>query len=826
MPKARLVFDGDWVYTEKEIRIHKLTQETENKINNIPGVVDDVNSDSTTDALSAHMGKVLQDQINNLSGTNTYLSNWDCTAGLPETEPQVDPYRYKAWNYYIVSVVAWSWWTNYRPHWNQYIQWVASTTVETWNISINDWYIYDGSQWLIQPAWNREIVIDDSLSSTSRNAVENRAVYNALTQKQNNILDLNTIREGAAAWATALQPLDNITELTNNAWYQTAWDVAAAIETLAPHWVWEWILTLQKNSTTIDTFSANATQNKTINITVPTTVAELTDANDYATKDYVDWSVIHTWSTPPANPEEWMLWYDTTNDVLKVYDWTQRNLTWKVYSAWTGINISNADEISNTWVLSINGDTWVITWVATESYVDSAVDSSIHSWSTAPTNPEVWQLWYDTINNVLKVWNWTSWIVIQELLVNWVNIKTINNESLLGSWNITISNWLPSWWTVWQVVTKTANWAAWADSQWITISGSSFGSFVNACKANWTKHTKTYNTPSDSRMDETYIYKWLWRFDVPNIHWASWTAAVYVNWETIFTEHTWSWGYSVKDFRHITMSPWDIVRFYTSSYGTSSSIYGAQVYDYYDETAPITKAWIYHNEEQALISYSTDWVNWATMSDRNLWASHANVYDAGSYWYYYQFGDNYPFRGDVTYSTTNTQIDWSAYGPWNYYYSWGLYYCNSSDTASMWDNSGNPNLRWWHSWLYTDMQWPCSAWWHIPGVTEIDKIRDMMEAHWLNTTDWLRKYLLIPLAWVLSYDNWSRVDTWTVWIIASTFRFSGGWRFYTYWRAYSSTDGAYIVDGLAFDWRCAVPIRPFKDVPVQPTNWWDILYQF
>ena len=527
MPKARLVFDGDWVYTEKEIRIHKLTQETENKIDNIPGVVDDVNSDSTTDALSAHMGKVLQDQINNLSGTNTYLSNWDCTAGLPETEPQVDPYRYKAWNYYIVSVVAWSWWTNYRPHWSQYIQWVASTTVETWNISVNDWYIYDGSQWLIQPAWNREIVIDDSLSSTSRNAVENRAVYSALTQKQNNILDLNTIREGAAAWATALQPLDNITELTNNAGYQTAWDVAAAIETLAPHWVWEWVLTLQKNSTTIDTFSANATQNKTINITVPTTVAELTDANDYATKDYVDWSVIHTWSTAPTNPEEWMLWYDTTNDVLKIYNWTSWdivdiNLKWDLntktfHLSWTWRDatvLAEAQDIydwynagknpivlmwKNTFVLhnldgfsdsltfvntqistgassstnfiwqqfilfTVSSDTVtqvtsVTTWretlmtnvnysspyipqydwsPTTKKYVDDKVKNAITSWTTAPSNPVVWQLWYDTTNNVLKVWNWTTWIAIQELLVNWVNIKTVNNHNLLWNWNIDI----------------------------------------------------------------------------------------------------------------------------------------------------------------------------------------------------------------------------------------------------------------------------------------------------------------------------------------------------------------------------------------------------
>jgi len=66
MPRGRLIFDGDNQYTEKKKRIHKLTSEVETKIDAIPGVVDDANSISTTDALSARMGKVLQDQINEL----------------------------------------------------------------------------------------------------------------------------------------------------------------------------------------------------------------------------------------------------------------------------------------------------------------------------------------------------------------------------------------------------------------------------------------------------------------------------------------------------------------------------------------------------------------------------------------------------------------------------------------------------------------------------------------------------------------------------------------------------------------------------------------
>ena len=45
------------------------------------------------------------------------------------------------------------------------------------------------------------------------------------------------------------------------------------------------ILTIQRNSTNVGTFTANASSNKTINITVPTTVAELSDASTYVTQN-------------------------------------------------------------------------------------------------------------------------------------------------------------------------------------------------------------------------------------------------------------------------------------------------------------------------------------------------------------------------------------------------------------------------------------------------------------------------------------------------------------------------------------------------------------
>jgi len=227
MPKGRLIFDGDNVYTEKQKRIHKLTPEVEVKIDNIPGVVDDATSISSTDALSARMGKVLQDQINELKSMWRFLSTWDCVNGLPTTDPLDNPYDYRIGDYYIVSAVSQG--TNYRPMWATYIHWQASTAVETETVKINDWYLYDGTHWILQSQSQVTVVIDSELSTTSTNAVENRVVTTALNTKQNTISDLATIRAGAAAWATAIQPWDNISELTNNIGFQTAWDVASAI---------------------------------------------------------------------------------------------------------------------------------------------------------------------------------------------------------------------------------------------------------------------------------------------------------------------------------------------------------------------------------------------------------------------------------------------------------------------------------------------------------------------------------------------------------------------------------------------------------------------
>ena len=45
-------------------------------------------------------------------------------------------------------------------------------------------YVYDGTQWTLLKNTARQIAIDQTLSTTSQNPVENRVITNALNTKQ------------------------------------------------------------------------------------------------------------------------------------------------------------------------------------------------------------------------------------------------------------------------------------------------------------------------------------------------------------------------------------------------------------------------------------------------------------------------------------------------------------------------------------------------------------------------------------------------------------------------------------------------------------------
>lgn len=106
---------------------------------------------------------------------------------------------------------------------------------------VNDWYTVEGNQ----------ITIDSTMSTTSENPVQNKVITNALNDKVNS--------SDLAEVATS----GSFTDLIN-------------VPTLPV--VNDATLTIQKNGTTVSTFTANSSTDKVANITVPTKTSDI--AND------------------------------------------------------------------------------------------------------------------------------------------------------------------------------------------------------------------------------------------------------------------------------------------------------------------------------------------------------------------------------------------------------------------------------------------------------------------------------------------------------------------------------------------------------------------
>lgn len=164
--------------------------ESNANVSDIPGVVNNTNSTSTTDALSANMGREMQIEITNLKARGRFLSVWNSSTGLPDTNPVENPYLYKPGDYYIVGTVAASGANNYRPNGTQFVIGTASTTVETEEVSKNDTYIYDGVNWILQLDSQKTVTFATIAGQPSDNANLATALDSKLEGVQINGTDL------------------------------------------------------------------------------------------------------------------------------------------------------------------------------------------------------------------------------------------------------------------------------------------------------------------------------------------------------------------------------------------------------------------------------------------------------------------------------------------------------------------------------------------------------------------------------------------------------------------------------------------------------------
>lgn len=225
------------------------------------------------------------------------------------------------------------------------------------------------------------------------------------------------------------------------------------------------------------------------------------------------WAIVS--ATAPSSPTEWMVWYDTANDVLKTYDWTNWNIVWddaadintktffisgtteekktklgqaiQYYLSWMNpiLSLGNTTytlrdvvvwdfeqgtndvyTFSST-IKSENGKFWeivvnvLVTAQGHGSTVNSFTDTKYSAWAvasaTAPSNPSQWDMWYDTTTDTLNTYDGTQW-----------------NEAgwWWWWWDVLVSdqpnNILTSWMKIW-AWTETDFWSLTPDSNTVYL---------------------------------------------------------------------------------------------------------------------------------------------------------------------------------------------------------------------------------------------------------------------------------------------------------------------------------------------------------------------
>ena len=115
-----------------------------------------------------------------------------------------------------------------------------------------------------------------------------------IDQDTNEISVEDSIVNWAAAWATAIQPWDDISALNNDVWYAKSCDLA----TVATSWeycdlswtpsIWDWTVTVCRNWVCVNSFTLNQSSCSWIDISVPVNTSDLCNDSWYIDKTVSD----------------------------------------------------------------------------------------------------------------------------------------------------------------------------------------------------------------------------------------------------------------------------------------------------------------------------------------------------------------------------------------------------------------------------------------------------------------------------------------------------------------------------------------------------------
>ena len=383
----------------------------------VPNVINNLTSTSTSDALSAYQWNVLDQKIQDLQGIGRFLSLWNAATGQPISFPLSTPYNYQTWDYFLVETVSTaSTPVNYKPNGNQYTE-QASTIQETDELEIWDLYIYDGTVWLLQINHGKTV----SFANLAWQPSDNAALDSALDAKAD-VSSLATVATSGDYGDLLNKPTIPAAQV-NSDWNANSGVAQILNKPTIPTATSQlnndsWFITSSyHDSSKQDTLSAGTGISITSNTVSNTWVTSVNSSTWAVTVNDVK---VATYTNAPSTPTEWMVWYDTTNNLLKSYNWSDRKPC---------VDTIQSGLISKEWgkvnLRSINWTTLIYNPSLWES--SNITVSEFSPWGTATTGyvvtktnngyewaaPSGWDVMVSSqSNNILtswmKIWAWTQ----------------------------------------------------------------------------------------------------------------------------------------------------------------------------------------------------------------------------------------------------------------------------------------------------------------------------------------------------------------------------------------------------------------------------------
>lgn len=473
-----------------------------------------------------------------------------------------------------------------------------------------------------------------------------------------------------------------------------------------------------------------------------------------------------TANTNPNGNEEFVYAYNNANgkitlDTMKTYigSW------WGSYTAWTWIDIT-AWVISNTWVISVNGQTGnvIVSWGGGQVEYDySAMQWPCSTWYHIPSQWE-WQALYNawiTMSAWTSSWT-TEWRTYLKMPTTW--IRGYNDGA---AWQQT-NRW--RYWTVTPYQTE--------DAYCISFSWTVFNFALNTHRANAVMIRPFKDTPAIPDITWTTLYDWSWTAAWAWIFYNSWLwlisiSADWETWITIADKNLWAtvvynyWDTPAATNVWTYFQRWNNYWFaYTWAITTSSTQVDASSYwpwNYYSSSTFIT----WHNDWSSVqnddLWWYTTWpiphTTWVTelTADANIWELPEWIYVTDHDLYYKSWSKISVYtaswashRQMLFVTQTSTWANWFlVYNVWSNssYTYWRAAYWYSKSSAD-WDVNV---IKEWDASLkeYNVASWQTVA----------------IEAIWSGSWIWFTQ-LIENMDWTNPLDATLRVD-WTLysWIV-------------------------------------------------------------